>query len=87
MRLKIETIPPLPPLKTWLNVNPGPFGHGTHTISDLCKRLASEFGLPAKIQLQLQGFDLYGKDDIEGVLEKDDLIQYILFDFKLIALV
>ena len=77
MRLRIETTPPLPTLKTWLSVSPGIFGLGTKTINDLCKRLVSDFGLPKDIKLQLKGYDLYGKDVIETVLEKDDLITYI----------
>jgi hypothetical protein len=76
MRLRIETASPLPPLKTWLSVSSG-FGLGTRTFNDLCKRLVSEFGLPMGIQLQLNGFDLYGKDFIESILEKDDLVTYI----------
>jgi hypothetical protein len=84
MRLRIETLPPLPPLKTWLVVTPGIFGLGTRTVNDLCKRLISEFGLPAGIQLQYGGFDLHKKDPIEGLLDKDDLVQYILFYSKLI---
>lgn len=79
MRLRIETLPPLPPLKTWLVVAPGIFGLGTRTINDLCKRLISEFGLPEGIRLQFHGFDLYGKDSIEGLLDKDDLIQCVPF--------
>ena len=75
MRLRIETIPPLPELKAWLSVSPGFFGLGTRTFNDLCKRLVSEFGLPKGIQLQLIGFDLPGKDLIEHLVEKDDLIQ------------
>ena len=78
MRLRIETTPPLRPLKTWLNVSPAIFGLGTRTVSDLCKRLVSDFGLPKEIKLQLQGYDLYEKDVIEQLLEKDDLIMYIL---------
>ena len=77
MRVRIETTPPLPPLKTWLSVSPGIFGLGTRSIDDLCKRLVSDFGLPRGIKLQLKGFDLYEKDVIEDVLEKDDLITYI----------
>jgi hypothetical protein len=79
MRLRIETLPPLPLLKTWLIVTPGIFGLGTRTVNDLCKRLISEFGLPKGIQLKYRGFDLYGKDSIESLLDKDDLIQYISF--------
>jgi hypothetical protein len=76
MRLKIETTPPLPPLKTWLNVSSGIFGFGTRTFSDLCKRLVSEFSLPKGIQLEYDGFGLYGKDAIESLLEKDSLVRY-----------
>jgi hypothetical protein len=78
MRLRIETRPPLPVLKTWLSVNPGFFGFGTRTFNDLCKRLVSEFGLPNGIKLQLKGFDLPGPDLIELLVEKDDLITYVL---------
>ena len=78
MRLRIETRPPLPALKTWLSASPGLFGLGTRTFNDLRKRLVHEFGLPKEIQLQLNGFDLYGRDAIEEVLEKDDLVMYFL---------
>jgi hypothetical protein len=74
MRLRIETLPPLPPLKTWLNVTPSLFIFGTRTISDLQNRLIKELGLPKEIKLQLKGYDLLPKESIEGLLEKDDLI-------------
>jgi hypothetical protein len=84
MRLRIETQPPLPPLKTWLNVSPGIFCLGTRTFNDLCKKLVSEFGLPEGIRLQFNGFDLYGKDFIQGMLEKDDLVTYTAYAVELI---
>ena len=81
MRLRIETTPPLPPLKTWLSVSPGLFGLGTRTINDLRKRLISELRLPEGIQLQFKEFDLLGKDAIEDLLEKDDLVKYVFSVF------
>ena len=78
MRLRIETAPPLRPLKTWLTAAPGIFGRGTRTINDLRRRLIAEFGLPNEIQLQLQGYDLLEKDSIQDVLEKDDLVMYTI---------
>jgi hypothetical protein len=77
MRLRIETTPPLPPRRTYLSVSAGLFGLGTRTINDLRKRLISELGLPQGIQLQLNDFDLHGKDTIESLLEKDDLVKYV----------
>ena len=76
MRLRIETVPPLPALRAWLTVNPGLFGLGTRTISDLRKRIIKEFDLADDIVLELDGFELVGRDVIRDVLEKDDLIQY-----------
>jgi len=76
MRLRIETTAPLPRLKTWLNVHTEFFFFGTRTFNDLCRRLATDFGLPSDIQLQYAGFDLYGKDPIESILSEDDLVQY-----------
>ena len=76
MRLRIETTAPLPRLKTWLNIRTDFFFFGTRTFNDLCRRLATDFGLPSDIQLQHAGFDLYGKDPIESVLKEDDLVQY-----------
>jgi len=74
MRLRIETKAPLPPLKTWLNINLG-FFFGTRTFNDLCRRLISDFDLPNNIALQFEGFDLFGKDAVEAILRKDDLVQ------------
>jgi len=78
MRLRIETTPPLPPLKTWVSVTRGTFGFGTRTsIQDLRERLIVEFKLPKEILLQLNGYDLPVKELVEELLEKDDLIQYV----------
>jgi hypothetical protein len=74
MRLRIETKPPLPPLKTWLDVNLG-FFFGTRTFNDLCRRLIRDFDLPNGIALQYAGFDLFGKDSIEAILRKGDIVQ------------
>jgi hypothetical protein len=80
MRLRIETVPPLPPLKAWLTVSPGLFNLlGTRTISDLRKRIVRDFQLPDEIYLELDGFELFGRDSISDLLEKDDLIQYLPF--------
>ena len=75
MRLRVETTPPLPPLKTWLNITTSTFGFKSRTISDICTRLGQEFALPKGIKLQLGGYNLPPKDSIEGLLEKDDLIK------------
>jgi hypothetical protein len=77
MRLRIETHPPLPPIKVWFNASSGLFGLGTRTFNDLRKRLILDYGLPEAIQLQFDGFDLPGEDSIEGMLEKDDLVTYV----------
>ena len=76
MRVRIETVPPLAPLRTWLNVDTGFFGFGTRTFNDLCKRLASDFDLPNQIKLQLDGFDLPGMALIDTLVEKDNLLMY-----------
>jgi len=76
MRLRIETVPPLAPLRTWLIVYPGFFGFGTRTFNDLCKLLVSEFDLPDEIKLQRDGFDLPGMALLETLVEKDDLLMY-----------
>lgn len=78
MRIRIETQPPLPPIKVWFNVNSGIFGTGTRTFNDLRERLIADYDLPNGIQLQFGGFDLPAKDSIEGMLEKDDLVTYVL---------
>jgi len=78
MRLRIETTPPLPPIKTWFSFTQGIFGFGTRTINDLRKRIIAELRLPDSIQLQLNGYDLLGSNLIEDLLEKDDLITYLL---------
>jgi hypothetical protein len=77
MRIRIETQPPLPPIKVWFNVNSTMFGTGTRTFNDLRERLITDYDLPNSIQLQFDGFDLPGKDYIEGMLEKDDLLTYV----------
>lgn len=76
MRLRIETAPPLPPLKAWINASPGLFGLGTRTINDLRKRIIKDFELPDNIGLELDGFELLGRDAINELLERDNLIQY-----------
>ena len=76
MRLRIETHPPLPSLKAWINPTPGLFGLGTRTINDLRKKIIKDFELPDDIVLELDGFELVGRDRISDLLEKDDLIQY-----------
>lgn len=79
MRLRIETTPPLPPLKTWLNVTSGLFRlfGGKRTVNDLHRRLVSEFGLPEGIKLQFGGYDLYRGDPLESLLNDNDLVKYI----------
>jgi hypothetical protein len=77
MRLRIETTPPLPPLKAWINISQGLFGLGTRTIHDLRQRIIKDFELPAAIGLELDGFELLGRDAIRELLEKDDLIRYV----------
>jgi len=74
MRVRIETQEPLPPLRTWINVTTGLFVFNPPTFDDLRKRLVSEFGLSAEIILELNGFTLQGKDAVNAVLEKDELV-------------
>jgi hypothetical protein len=76
MRLRIEAARPLPPMKTWFSFSPGIFGFGTRTINDLRTRLVAELHLPPHIQLQKDGYDLLGKQPLEDLLEKDDLITF-----------
>ena len=76
MRLRIETIPPLPRIKTWFSVPSSIFGFGKWTINDLRKRIIAELRLPEGIQLQLNEYDLLGSNLLEDLLEKDDLITY-----------
>jgi hypothetical protein len=75
MRLRIETQPPLPSLKAWINPSPGLFGLGTRTINDLRRRIVKDFDLPDTIALELDGFELLGRESINEILEKDDLIR------------
>jgi len=76
MRLKIETTPPLPTIKTWFSFHQGLFGFGTRTIADLSKRLISELKLPQQIKLQLNGYDLLDSNVISDLLVQDDLVTY-----------
>jgi hypothetical protein len=78
MRLRIETCPPLARRKTWINASPGLFGLGTRRVEDLRRRLIRELELPIEIVLLFEGFELVGSDTLEGLLEKDDLVQYDL---------
>jgi len=78
MRLKIETLPPLPPVKTWFSLRLGILGFGPRTIDDLRKRLASDLRLPPDIKLQLHGYDLLDSNSISDLLQNDDLVTYFL---------
>ncbi|KAJ7173855.1 hypothetical protein C8R46DRAFT_1084134 [Mycena filopes] len=73
MRLKIQSVPPLPVLRVWFS----PGESICVTIADLIASLTNEFASKLKdasLQLSLDGFELLGASLLSDVLRDGDLV-------------
>ena len=77
MRLRIETLPPLVQVKSWISVNTSFFSLRTCTIEDLRKQIISKFDLPNNIQLRLDDFNLPENEAIGDLLKEGKLVKYV----------
>lgn len=71
LRVRVESAPPLPPLKAWFPLNEEEYETVMDLQIELCSRLRAKY---SEIVLMLDGYELFTGSNIRDVVRDGELI-------------